>query len=510
MAAGDSNGPAIIGIDAGTQSIRAIAFDLTGRRLASAARATPIERIGRGGEHDPNEIFAVVMTVLGEVGRALAGRPVAGMAVASFGECCVLVDEAGNALGSSLAWFDRRTEPLAEKIADAVGRERIFAITGAALDPTLTLHKLAWLAANRPEDMKRAKRVLMMADWIAFRLSGEAATDPSLASRTQYIAIHERKWSEEMLAAGGFGVEKIAPLAGSGTAIGTVRPEILAATGIAGKPVVGVGGHDHVVGAFAAGFTAPGTILDSLGTAEAILVAGTDPCRDRRVIDLGVAQGLIMTSRPMSYFISGMETSGGTVEWWRSVIGGVPTETLIEAARGLPAGSHGVVFLPHLTSSPPPKRDDDGRGAFVGLTTVASRESLYRAVLEGLAFQARAMLDALAGVAGIPAGQPVRVIGGSTRNPLFLQIKADVFGRRLIVIDEAEATALGAALLGGIAAGVFADLDAAVSGLHREERIIDPGADRQSYEELFTGAFAPLQETLAPISHRLARFSRAG
>lgn len=509
MAAGDMNGPAIVGIDAGTQSIRAIAFDLRGRRIASAARPTPITRVGRGGEHDPNEIFAIVMGVLGEVGKALAGRPVAGMAVASFGECCVLVDDQGKALGSSLAWFDRRTEPFADAIAEKVGRERIFAITGAALDPTLTLHKLAWLAANRGEDMKRAKRVLMMADWIAFGLSGEAATDPSLASRTQYLAIHERGWSEEMLAAGGIDVAKIAPLTGSGTAIGRVKPEILAATGIAGTPAVGVGGHDHVVGAFAAGFTAPGTILDSLGTAEAVLVAGTEPCRDRRVIDLGVAQGLIMASRPMAYVISGMETSGGTVEWWRSVIGGVPTEALIEEGRGVPAGSRGVVFLPHLTSSPPPKRDDDGRGAFVGLTTTATKGSLYRAVLEGLAFQARSMLDALEGVVDIPAGQPVRVIGGSTRNPLFLQIKADVFGRKLIVVDEAEATALGAALLGGIAGGVFADLDAAVAGLDRAERIVEPGEDRGRYDELFREAFSPLQETLAPITHRLARFSRA-
>lgn len=510
MAAGDSDGPALIGIDAGTQSIRAIAFDRTGRRLASAARPTPITRIGRGGEHDPDEMFRTVLAALAEVGRALAGRPIAGMAVASFGECCVLVDEAGRALGTSLAWFDRRTEPLAEAIGDRIGRERIFAVTGAALDPTLTLHKLAWLKANRPEDAARTKRILMMADWIAFRLSGEAATDPSLASRTQYIALHERRWSEELLSASGFRVGQLAPLTASGAAIGTVRPDVLAETGIAGRPVVGVGGHDHVVGAFAAGFTAPGTILDSMGTAEALLVAGATPSRDRAVIDLGFAQGLVTAGREMSYFLAGMETSGGTVEWWRSIIGGVPTAALVEEAGRLPAGAGGIVFLPHLTSSPPPRRDDDGRGAFVGLTTTATPASLYRAVLEGLAFQARMMLDALANVSDIPAGQPVRVIGGSTRNPLFLQVKADAFGRRLIVIDEAEATALGAALLGGIAAGLFPDLEGALAGLDRSERIVEPGPEAARYAELYREAFEPLQATLAPINRRLARFSRAG
>lgn len=510
MAAGTDDGPALVGIDAGTQSIRAIAFDLAGRRLASAARPTPITRVGQGGEHDPDEIFRTVLAVLGEVGAALAGRPVAGMAVASFGECCVLVDEKGRALGTSLAWFDRRTEPLAEAIGERIGRERIFAVTGAALDPTLTLHKLAWLAANRPEDAARTKRILMMADWIAFRLSGGAATDPSLASRTQYISLHEGAWSEELLAASGFAVTQLAPLTASGTAIGAVRAEVLAETGIAGKPVVGVGGHDHVVGAFAAGFTAPGTILDSMGTAEAVLVAGTQPSRDPAVIGLGFAQGLVGLSRPMSYFLAGMETSGGTVEWWRSVIGGVPTEALIAEARELPAGAGGLVFLPHLSSSPPPRRDDEGRGAFVGLATTTTRVALYRAVLEGLAFQARAMLEAVGRVSAIAGEEPVRVIGGSTRNPLFLQIKADVFGRRLVVVDEAEATALGAALLGGIAAGVFPDLAEALAGLDRRERLIEPGTEARRYAALYQEVFDPLQEILAPINRRLVRFSRSG
>jgi xylulokinase len=146
----------------------------------------------------------------------------------------------------------------------------------------------------------------------------------------------------------------------------------------------------------------------------------------------------------------------------------------------------------------------------VGLTTPATPASLYRAVLEGLAFQARMMLDALANVSDIPAGQPVRVIGGSTRNPLFLQVKADAFGRRLIVIDEAEATALGAALLGGIAAGLFPDLEGALAGLDRSERIVEPGPEAARYAELYREAFEPLQATLAPINRRLARFSRAG
>lgn len=505
-----SDSPCLIGIDAGTQSIRAIAFDRAGRKIAGAARPTPIARMGRGGEHDPDAIFAAVVEALTEIGSALAGRPVAGMAVASFGECCVLVDEAGKAVGPSIAWFDPRSEPAAEAIGAALGPARIFGITGAAVDPTFTLFKLAWMREHWPDRIRRTRCVLMMADWIAFRLSGKAATDHSLASRTSYFSIHDRQWSGELLALAGLGTDRLPPLRPSGAALGPVLPEILAETHIAGRPIVGVGGHDHVVGSFAVGFTAPGTILDSMGTAEALLVAPTVPLDDPRILKLGFSQGAIATNREMSFLHAGIDSSGGTVEWWRGIVGHAPLATLIAEAATVPVGSGGIAFLPHLAGSPPPRRDAAARGAFVGLTIAATRGSLYRAMLEGLAFQARVMLDGLASLADIPATQPVRIIGGSSRNPLLLQIKANAFGRRLVVVDEAEATALGAALLGGIAGGVYADLDAALAGLDRREHVVEPDADAPRYDLLRTTVFEQLQLALEPTNRALAAFARGG
>ncbi len=508
MSGGSSGSPCLIGIDAGTQSIRAIAFDQAGRKIAGAARPTPIARMGRGGEHDPDAIFAAVVDALTEVGGALAGRPVAGIAAASFGECCVLVDEAGKAVAPSIAWFDPRTGPAADAVAAALGPERVFAITGAAVDPTITLFKLAWMHEHWPEAFGRTRRVLMMADWIAFRLSGEAATDHSLASRTSYFSIHDRQWSSELLTLAGLTTDRLAPLRPSGAGLGPVQPGILAATGIAGRPIVGVGGHDHVVGSFAVGFTVPGTILDSMGTAEALLVAPSVPLADPEILKYGFSQGAIATNRQMSFLHAGIDSSGGTVEWWRGIVGNAPLATLIAEAGTVPVGSGGIAFLPHLAGSPPPRRDPGARGAFIGLTTAATRGSLYRAMLEGLALQARVMLDGLTRLAGIPASQPVRVIGGSSRNPLFLQIKANAFARRLVVVDEAEATALGAALLGGIAGGIFPDLDAALAGLDRREHNVEPDADAGRYDLLRTSVFEQLQLALEPANRALVAFAR--
>ena len=124
------DGAALIGIDVGTSSVRAIAFDTRGRRLAAAARPTPTKIVETGGEYDPEAIFRSVLEALTEVATALAGRPVAGIAVASIGESCVLIDAGGSSLAPSIVWHDRRTEPQARLVENAVGRERIFEIIG--------------------------------------------------------------------------------------------------------------------------------------------------------------------------------------------------------------------------------------------------------------------------------------------------------------------------------------------------------------------------------------------
>ena len=164
-----ADGPALIGIDVGTSSVRSIAFDPRGRRIAAAARPTPTRIVDTGGEYHPEAIFAAVLATLSEIGVALAGRPVAGVAVASFGESCVLIDATGRPLAPSIVWHDRRTEQQARAIENAVGRDRVFEVIGHSVEPIYTLTKLMWMREHWPDAFVKARRVLMMADWIAFR-----------------------------------------------------------------------------------------------------------------------------------------------------------------------------------------------------------------------------------------------------------------------------------------------------------------------------------------------------
>ncbi len=508
MPAQRSDGAVLIGIDVGTSAVRAIAFDVGGRRVAAAARPTPVRAAETGGEYDPETIFATALEALAEVGRTLEGRPVAGIAAASVGESCVLIDRAGRPLSPSIVWRDRRTEPQARAIEQAFGRERVFEIIGHAVEPIFTLAKLLWMREHWPDAFGAADRVLMMADWIAFRLSGEAATDPTLASRTLYFDIRRHRWSEELLSLAGVSADFPAPLAGSGTALGPVRKDVLAATGLAGSPVVAVGGHDHIIGALAVGLNEPGSAINSIGSAEALLLANDAPLDDPELLRRGYVQGAIETDRRFFYVAGALLSAGAAIEWFRGIAGRPPQEELIAEASRVPAGSSGIVFLPHLASGAPPHPDIHARGAFLGLTQAATPAALYRAVLEGVALQSRLMLEGMTALPGVGEAKRIRLIGGTSRNPLFLKIKASVFDQPLSVVDEREGTALGAALLAGVAAGIYPSFDAAWRGIERKEHQVAPEPEWvERYDQLRRKVFADIPERLKPTNAAITEFA---
>lgn len=501
--------PFLIGIDVGTQSVRALAFDAHGNQVAQARRSTPETRSAADRcEYDPDALFSAVSECLGEIGRALAGRPVAGMAVASVGESCVLVDEAGKALAPAIAWFDGRTEDEVRRLQDTVGVERLFEITGLQLDRIFTLCKLMWMRAHWPQAVARTRRVLMIADWIAFRLSGVAATDFSLASRTLYLDLSHRRWSEELIGLAGFDSSVLAPLRASGAALGPVRADVLAATGIAGKPVVGVGGHDHVCGAMAVGMDARGTMIDSIGTAEALLLAMDAPSFDPMLTKLNLFQGAFEAHRSLFFVGAPVAYSGGAIEWFRDVVGRPPHAELIAEGGSAPPGSEGIVFVPHMVGATSSDREHPVRGAFIGLTDNTARGTLYRAVLEGLAMRAAFVVDAIAGIRGAPVPDSIRLIAGGSRNPLLVSIKANAYGRPVTVIDASEATALGAALLGGVAGGLWPNLAVALSALDRREHSVEPDEDLVGlYRNVRQSAFDRLQSVLWPVDSELVRIA---
>lgn len=458
--------PLIAGLDVGTTNTKASVFEPSGRVVSSARGRTPMDEPRPGWhEHDAAELWSVAgETLRAALGRLRSPARVVGVAVASMAESGVPLDAAGRPVGPVIAWFDRRTRPQAERLRRRLGAERLREVTGLRPQPIYGLYKLMWLAEHRPEAYARTRAWANVADYLAFRLSGELATDASLASRTGALELASLRWSEPVLEAAGVPASLLPEPTWAGTALGGVTEDAAAATDLAPGTTVAAGGHDHVCGALAAGVVDEGRVLDSIGTAESILT----PVPRARSAPPGCGYGAHVV-RDRWYVAGGVHAAGASVQWVLDLVGGDP-DRLLAQAEDAPPGAGGARFLPHLRS-----RDGEvvPRGALVGLTPGTGRPEVVRAVLEGLAFAFREILETV----GAQSAE-VRAIGGGTRNRLLMQLKATTLGRALVRVELAEATSLGAALLSGVGAGLFPDAATAAASVELATETVEPDHER--------------------------------
>jgi xylulokinase len=504
----------IAGVDAGTTRIRALVFTPEGRVVAEGSRPTPVERPRPGwAEHDALALWQSACGALCDaIGRTPRPARICGIAVASVGEALVALDGAGRPTGPVIAWYDERPTPQLARLEAALGRDRLYALTGLSPDATFSLCKLLWLKEHQPEAMARTRLWLNLADYLAWRLCGVPGTDLSLASRTLALDLHHRRWAEDLIAEVGLAPAMFPQIRPCGARLGRVTPEAAAATGLPADCVVAVAGHDHMMGALAADAMAPGVLLDSMGSAEGLILALAASTTDLELARRGYSQGVVEVDRPIPYLYGGFPASGAAIEWFRALFGaGAAHAELIAEAEGEAPTCHGVTFVPDLRGRISPVPDAAARGAWFGIGADATRATLYRALLEGLAFEARQTVDSLVELPGLPRIETIRATGGNTRNRLLMAIKAAVYGRAITAAGLPEATALGAALLGGLAAGLFSDLPSAVAGLAATSRSFEPDARWAArYEAHYRDVYQPAYQQLRPLHHAAAALRSGG
>lgn len=483
-------GDFLLGIDVGTTNCKALIADMAGRVQALAAAPTPLSRPRPGRiEHDPAALWATVAALIRQV---LAGVPparVRGVAVASMAEAGLLVNAAGQPLCPIISWNDSRSDPQFRAWLARFGTEQFRALAGNAPSPIFSIFKLLWLRDELPDAYAAAARWLHVSDYIAFRLCGAQATSPSLATRTMLLDLAGERWSGEVVAAAGLRADLLPPLLPSGARLGGASPAAAAETGLSLGVAVGCGGHDHLCGALAAGVVRGGLALDSMGTAEPALLA-LDALPPLHGEPPGGSLGAHVVAGRF-YISKGIRSAGAAIDWAARTLGLGAAPALMELAARAQAGAGGVLFLPRLAPT--------DRGGWVGLTADAGTAELARAVLEGLACEWRANLQRIERGVG-RRGDTIRAIGGGTRAALWLQIKADVLGRPLHVLDLPESVALGAALLGGVAAGIFPDAATAAAQFALPSREVTPDPARAAfYEQHYHERYARLPDALAGL-----------
>lgn len=489
----------LIGIDLGTTNIKALLFDHSGQQIAEARKPTPTVILpGGGAEYLPDIIWNTVSTLLRSIvndGLNARGadlpQKIAGLAITGMGEAGVPLDADGSALYPAIAWFDPRTEPYIEWWRQTFGDDRMFAITNLLNQHIFTANKLLWLREHRPDVFEKTARWHCMPDFIAFRLTGCSAMDFSIASRTMLFDAHKRAWSPDLMQHAGIPISMLPPPVPSGTLVGGVTAQAADQTGLLPGTPVFAGGHDHICGALAGGIIEPNVVLDSSGTCEEVLV-----CLDRldEIVPLGQAGFNVgyHTACGKFYASGGIPASGASVDWFAREF---PCD---QNATSEP-GAHGLLFLPHLRGSSSPERDPVSRGAFLGIRAEHTRADFQQAVYEGVAYELRMCAERLLGK------RPSRVvsIGGGTKNKAWLRVKSDLLGVPIEVPDVQEATALGAALLAGIGAGLYVDEADALRQTYRIGQRVEPDSSTRACYDAGFQAFKQLYPLLRPLNAQL-------
>lgn len=495
----------LVGVDVGTTNIKALVVDRRGEVVGRATVPTPTHYPQPGwAYYEAEELWQRTAAALrAAIARLEDPHAIVGIAFASLAETAVPLDASHQPTYAAIAWYDKRTEPQAQWLDATIGRDRLFAICGLPLAHIFGLCKLLWLRQRAAEAWARTRLCLNVADYLAFRLCGVAATDFSLASRTLALDLRGLRWADDLLAEVGIAPGLFAPLLPSGTDLGAILPGAAQATGLPLHTRVVVGGHDHVCGALAMGVTEPGMALDSIGTSEVVFLPLDAPLSDPQVGRQGYEFGCHVDGRHY-YGWAGMRLSGGCAEWFRNLFAAdMSYAQLTDDAASVPPGSHGALFLPHLRSSVNPHLDPKALGAFIGLSADASRGALFRAIMEGTTFEIRASLEQLLAHSGAQVDRFIAV-GGPARNPLWMRIRAGILRRTVWVAEMEEAAALGAALLAGVGAGVYADLaDAQQSHTVRATAVTPHAEEMAAYESIFRRVYLPLYDALRPFNHAI-------
>ena len=473
---------AVVAIDLGTNEVKAGLVSLDGRLLglARAGYATSTDPSTGRAEQDPEAWWGAIGLAVRELVRPGTCDIVA-VGIDGHGPTLVAVDDAGRPTRPAIIWQDTRSTAEEAELA---------ALTGLRGWSLAGLPAALWMERNDPAAAGATRWLLATWDFIALRLTGRAAT--SLLDDQPFPDI-------DLLDRAGLAGRRIAPRVAAGSIVGEVLGEPAAALGIrAGIPVV-AGIVDAWASYHGAGLSRPGDAMDPGGSAGGFGVYADRP------LDV---PGSFSTIAPLPglYSVGGaMAATGRAVDWFRvDVLGGVATtETLIAEANAVAAGADGVVFLPYLAGERSPLWDPTARGAFVGLTLGHGRGHLVRAILEASALAIRHVAEPI-----LAAGAEVRsmrVCGGPARSETWNQIKADITGFVVDVPAVLETAVAGAAVLAATGIGAWSSLPAAIGGMTRIVRRLEPQpAHRAGYDALYN-AYRQLHPAISPIVRELNR-----
>ena len=489
----------LLGIDIGTSACKIAIFTKSGEVLSQSTQEYPIYYPHAGWvEQNPEEWWnSVCIGIKDSIAKAgIHSSKIVGIGIAGQGWSAIPVDEHGNCLSNTPIWMDTRAKEIAERTTKEIGPEKIFEVAGNAFLPSYSTPKLLWFKEKMPEIYAKTYKFLQSNSYIGMKLTGVMSSDKCQNYGLHFYNTKTCNYDEKLAEAMGLSVEKVPDIYQCHDIIGTVTKEAAVLTSLVpGTPVV-AGGLDAACGTLGAGVYLPKQTQIQGGQAGGMSICEDKPIAHPQLIfsphvvpDLWLLQG-------------GTVGGGGVLRWFKQELGeGRSFAELTALAETIPPGSEGVVFLPYMAGERAPIWNPDAKGVFYGLSFDKTKGHMVRSALEGVVFSVQHNLK-VAEEAGINIAElDLRAMGGVANSELWVQIYADVTGRKISVPASDTATTLGAALLAGVGVGVYKDFEEAIEKTVKITRVQEPCiANKEIYKKslnLYLELYESLKHTFS-------------
>lgn len=503
--------PVVIGLDLGTTSAKAVAYDTDGQRWAEVDHEYPLHSPWAGAaEQDPDQVRAAAFTVLREATEQAtsAGARIVGVCLSSAMHSILALDQQGRPRSPAITFADTRATPQVRRLKeDGIGLA-IYRRTGTPLHPMSPLAKLRWFADEQPETTAAAHRWVSLKEYVSASLIGDWLVDHSIASASGLFSLEARDWDDEALDFARISRDQLSQLVPT-TEVRPLLAEATQRTGLPEDTPLILGAADGCLANLGAGAITPDIAAVTVATSGAARVTtdriATDP--DGRLFCYALSED--------RWVLGGATSNGGLVlKWLRDGLladlalraeaeGQDPYDAIVGLAEQVPPGSDGLLFLPYLVGERAPRWDATPRGVLFGLDLRHGQGHVVRAAMEGALLQLRWVLQAMEDNGIRPAA--IRASGGATHSDTWLQLMADVLGRPMAVPTHGEATCLGAALLGAVALDLVPSLDEAAKTVSIARTVEPDGEASAAYPpvfERFLSLYDALEEPFAALATR--------
>ncbi len=499
-----------LGIDVGTSGTKTLLVNASGEVVSEANAEYPLHQPKPGWtEQDPEDWWKATVKTVRAVMRKSKVKPGSVRAIGLSGQMhgSVFLDKNDKVIRNALLWNDQRTAAECDEITAAAGGRK--SLIKMVANPALTgfqAPKVLWMRNHEKRNFDRLAKILLPKDEIRRRLVGDYVTEVSDASGTLFLDVVKRRWSKRLLDKLDLDLDLLPRVVESDEVTGTLTPQAAKQLGLSTECKVVGGAGDCAAGAVGNGVVRKGVLSTSIGTSGVMFVHSDEPQYD--------AAGRLHTfchAVNGKWHMMGVNlTSGGSLQWWvDSVIrnlAGVPDKKRYDAAtaeaKKIAAGSGGLLFLPYLNGERTPHADPNARGSFVGLNLTHTRGHMTRSVMEGITFALRDSLEIIQSL-GVPVRQ-IRASGGGSKNPMWRQMQADVFAKKITTLEVEQGPAYGVALLAAVGDGAYKTIESACKATIKvaDETAPDKKAAR-SYDELFPiyrDLYGRLKESMEAIA----------